>query len=248
MKYLIYCIFENPRDRNISVLPPTDGHPVHVIENQGLCAVYSEISSIVEAREISEMINYHRVIESFFNQVTVVPFRFGTVLDEHGDVDRLLSNRAEHYREILKDLEGCVEMGIRAIMDGWEIPPVERDDSLGTSSSDAANPGKLYLSSRKNHYSAESLLSENNQRATERFRDAFAGMFRRFRSEFSRLEVQQDSSSAILLSLYFLVPKDTLSRFRQTFAELVSAETARLMLSGPWPPYNFVLPGEPAAK
>ena len=82
MKYLIYCIFENPRDRNISVLPPTDGHPVHVIEKQGLCAVYSEISSIVEAREISEMINYHRVIESFFNQVTVVPFRFGTVLDE----------------------------------------------------------------------------------------------------------------------------------------------------------------------
>jgi hypothetical protein len=248
MKYLIYCIFEKPRDRNISVFSPTDGHPVLVTEQQGLCAVYSEISSIVETREISEMINYHRVIESFFNQVTVVPFRFGTVLDERGDVDRLVSNRAEHYRKILQELEGCAEMGIRAIMDECEIPPGEGRGSSGTSSSDDANPGKLYLSSRKNHYCAESLLAENNQRATERFRDAFTGMFRRFRSEFSRLEVQGESSSAILLSLYFLVPKDALSRFRQTFAELVSEETARLMLSGPWPPYNFVLPGDPPAK
>jgi hypothetical protein len=244
MKYLIYCIFENPRDRKISVCPGLGKNPVHVIERQGLCAAYSENTAMDEVRDTSEMMTYHKVIQSFFEQVTVVPFRFGTVLDLYVDLERLLENRAEHYRKILQDLEGCAEMGIRAIINACEIQGGDPQGSPGIAYPDSSGSGKLYLSSRKNHYSSQSLLSENNQQSIRRVRDTFAGTFKKFKSESSTQEFRQGGASFILLSLYFLVPKALLERFRQTFADLSSAEPAKLMLSGPWPPYNFVLPGE----
>jgi hypothetical protein len=43
-----------------------------------------------------------------------------------------------------------------------------------------------------------------------------------------------------LLSLYFLVPGSAVESFRQAFRHLSATEPARLLLSGPWPPYNFV--------
>ena len=46
-----------------------------------------------------------------------------------------------------------------------------------------------------------------------------------------------------LLSLYFLVDRAVVESFRQAFRRLSEAESARLLLSGPWPPYNFVTSG-----
>jgi hypothetical protein len=72
-------------------------------------------------------------------------------------------------------------------------------------------------------------------------------MFKRFRSNLSKV-VRPGESNAILVSLYFLVPKTVLGRFRRAFGELASNESARVMLTGPWPPYNFVLPDAFRAK
>ena len=43
-------------------------------------------------------------------------------------------------------------------------------------------------------------------------------------------------------SLYFLVKRGAVESFRQAFRRIERAESARLLLSGPWPPYNFVAP------
>jgi hypothetical protein len=40
--------------------------------------------------------------------------------------------------------------------------------------------------------------------------------------------------------LFFLVPRPAVDSFRLAFRQLTKSESARLLLSGPWPPYNFV--------
>jgi hypothetical protein len=46
-----------------------------------------------------------------------------------------------------------------------------------------------------------------------------------------------------MLSLYFLVPKKSIDPFRRVFRHMRRRmETTKLLLSGPWPPYSFVLP------
>jgi hypothetical protein len=248
MKYLLYCLFEKPRDLVVSMYEHPAESQVQVMERQGLCAAYSEIPHAEAAYGTAEFMHFHKVIESFFDQVNLVPFRFGTVLDEKADLERLLENRSVHYREILLKLEGCVEMGIRAIIDESKNPPAGNDCPSGFPSQDTPNPGQSYLSRRKAHFFAELSQTDANNQAIERFRVAFADMFRGFRSEVSRVAPQPEKPGALLLSLYFLVPKEFLGRFRQGFTALASEQSSKLLLSGPWPPYNFVLPGDPHAR
>lgn len=44
------------------------------------------------------------------------------------------------------------------------------------------------------------------------------------------------------LSIYFLVPRQSVARFRSRFRNLFSGRNVKHLLSGPWPPYNFVMP------
>ena len=39
------------------------------------------------------------------------------------------------------------------------------------------------------------------------------------------------------------MPRPAVEPFRQAFRQLTESESARLLLSGPWPPYNFVTAG-----
>ncbi len=249
MKYLLYCIFEKPHHLILSIPTPTEGPQLRVLEKQGLSSVFSEVPDAAAVSDVARLMDYHRVIESFFEQVTVVPFRFGTLLDSLADIERLQDTRAEHYRKILQKLDGCAEMGIRAIMDENKTSSGQRSGSSGFPPPGAPTSGKLYLTKRKALYTAETLLAEKNERTTEQFCHAFAGLFKDFRSEISRpVTPRGGSAGGVLLSVYFLVPKAFLDRFRKAFTGISSNGSSKLLLSGPWPPYNFVLPGDSPAK
>ena len=43
-----------------------------------------------------------------------------------------------------------------------------------------------------------------------------------------------------LLSLYFLTPKSRAEEFRKMARKISAPRGVKLLLSGPWPPYNFV--------
>jgi hypothetical protein len=217
------------------------------MEKHGLCAAFSEVSDGAGAFDVSRAMQHHKVIESFFDRITVVPFRFETVLEDLLDLELLLKERCDYYKEILRRLDGCAEMGIRAMVHESKAAPAAASEAGGFPSPDEPNPGKLFLWSRRIHYADESLLAEKHEEVSAKFRAAFGGLFKEFRSEASRLEVKGSDPGAVLISLYFLVPKEHLMSFRHRFDVLESADSSKLLLSGPWPPYNFVLPSNPQA-
>lgn len=248
MKYLLYCIFAAPADRTLAMPECPEGHGIHLVEKHGLCSAVGEFSDRGATYKTSHVLLYHETIAWFHNQVTVIPFRFGTVLDECADAERLLERRTDHYKKLLQDLKGCSEMGIRAIV---EEPRLPRRESLSVGDlqgSSSKNPGKMYLSQRRICHQRDSVAAQANELAVERYRSSFEGIFRKFRSEVSRSEGTNGITDTVMRSLYFLVPKELLAHFRRTFADLASREDAKLLLSGPWPPYNFVLPGDVSAK
>jgi len=51
-----------------------------------------------------------------------------------------------------------------------------------------------------------------------------------------------------LLSMYFLVPRPAQGAFREAARGLSAPGPAAVLLSGPWPPYNFVLAAPPLTK
>ncbi len=72
---------------------------------------YSEIP-----RDSSTILTYHNVVESLHDQFGVVPLRYGTLVGEEVEINRLLEKHGDRYKTLLTKLDGCVEIGMRAIL------------------------------------------------------------------------------------------------------------------------------------
>jgi hypothetical protein len=328
-----------------------DGQPVFLLSNDGLSATVSKIQHPHISYNISWLLAYKQVIEAFHNDLAiggVIPMRYGYLFKERSQVTRLLKERSKQYKALLKELEGCVEMGIRILISecgmrnaecGPPWPPArslrlgKRDSSVKRSNADkdlegklgtlgppktglpaiwqaglglglrnaeyesqklrtpqsairnpqSVAPGQAYLAARKAHYSQQETFSKEMCRVINRCREAFAGLFVKCKAEVPSIanfqfsirnpwprpdpQVQQPfpmsgpnhrvnhdrtvtsrqggPQSTIhnpFPSLYFLVQKGAVDPFRKAFRHIHSNGSARLLLSGPWPPYNFVQP------
>jgi hypothetical protein len=89
------------------------------------------------------------------------------------------------------------------------------------------------MSLRNRYNSANALAPEEAQLA-----DRIVGLLSGCSTE-QRREVSP-SSQGRLVSLYFLTPKTCAEQFREKARQIDPPSGAKLLLSGPWPPYNFV--------
>jgi hypothetical protein len=293
MNYLIYCIFHTPRHQETTTLSGVDDQPVVQVSNNGLVAAVSRITREDLKPDVSLIMAYKKVVDSFHREQTIIPMRYGCLLEEKRQVAQLLEKNRIQYEALLKKLDGCVEMGIRVLIDDCRLSEPSVDPDLSgkiedlknselenydpqstTESSEIRNPkskmlGRAYLTSRKAHYAQEDKLGKKIDTLIEQHRNAFSGLYVKFKAEypsignlqssilprpisavaeplwgFNRGVNRQSQIPSPLVSLYFLVPRQSVERFRRVFRRICRGQSAKLLMTGPWPPFNFVLPKE----
>ena len=243
MKYLAYCICLKKKSRRINAPALGVGaRPTYLVAGNDLAAVVSVMADNDLPRDSATILEYHNAIESLHNQIGVVPLRFGTVIDREEEVIHLLEKHGERYKKLLKELDGCVEMGIRVISEDVSINPEPWDNAYARSVTGCPGAGAAYLAERKSRYDAETVASEKEQDAIARHRSPFDGLIVNFKGQASKLPILGSQPRATLLSLDFLVSRRSVDSFRAVYNRLKPEENAKMMLSGPWPPYSFVLP------
>ena len=249
--YLLYCIFHGIEVQRQATLKGVGGQPVFPVAINGIGAAVSEISDAHLTPDVPQVMAYKKVVESFHSDRTVIPMRYGCVLRDRPQVVQLLKRNARRYESLLKELDGCVEMGIRLMIDDCRLSIEDlRKSELENFDPQSAiqNPkskitGRAYLAARKEHYAQEECITEANNEIAEQFRAALAGLFVKCKVETAAIANRQSAIHNPLLSLYFLVPKKSIDPFRRVFRHMrCRMETTKLLLSGPWPPYSFVLP------
>jgi hypothetical protein len=232
MSYLLYCLcrFPGPALSQSGV----DGAPVYPVSHRGLQAVVSRLEGEDLPVDLPRLRTYAEVVLACHGQGPIIPLRYGCVMEEEAQVRRLLEARGPECETLLQELEGCVEMGLRV----WPPPrPAgSREVSASPAWTAAARPGAAYLTARQAHYASQDLWTREYSQAAARCRDQFAGLF-------VRCQTEAPSPRRPWLSLYFLVARPAVAPFRQAFRRLMATEPARLLLSGPWPPFNFVTGG-----
>ncbi|MGI5865609.1 MAG: GvpL/GvpF family gas vesicle protein [Myxococcales bacterium] len=253
MRRLLYCVFFGSERDRLRRLRGVDDRPVALVSRGRLCAATSLIADAPLVPTIERIQAYERVVEAYFADRSVIPMRFGSILESREQVCRFLEERAEVFGSQLKELEGCVEMGIRLV-----VGPSAGSSNLQRESKPAARrpappgSGRAYLEAR-----AKRLPPDEGP--VERYRRAFQGLFTRLKVELSsplRLIVEADGKLRLAegvgaegltgsgeapqsLSLAFLVPRERVEAFRAAF-ERMGDDAAGSSLSGPWPPYSFV--------
>ena len=188
----------------------------------------SEMSAEEGAPPVSELLIYGRVVEDLHRRQAVVPLRYGCFLNGMESIRKILGERQRQYETLLAELDGRVEMGIRILL------PEERADPLPE---EQPSDGRtLPILQRKVLYRMREEASRQQRMLVDLYLQTFAGLYDKHRTETAV------KSGTVILSLYFLVLRIQVARFRETFGKLAADGKTRSLLSGPWPPYNFVTP------
>ena len=244
MTYLVYGVVKEPVVVGAS-MTGLKGQAVSFVAGHGLCAAVSEMAAAEGAPPVSELLVYSRVVEDLHRLQAVVPMRYGCFLNGIKAIRNALKERRRQYGTLLAELEGHVEMGIRILLPEKERYPRQEETMKERDALSPAGPtaqpkdepsvdGRTYLAFRKVHYQMQDETLQGRQGLIDRYIQAFSGLYARHRSE------TYTKNGAVILSLYFLTPESKVNRFRKTFERVTGNGDAKAMLSGPWPPYNFV--------
>jgi hypothetical protein len=225
----------NPSGRGIN------DAPLQVVHGEGAAALVSEL----EAREQlqfgrSELMVHARVLEEALGRGTVLPMRFGVVLEGTDAVRHdLLEARAQELHMQLREMAGKVEIRVRATYEEdallrevvKENPDIARKrEALSGQPEDAT-------------YYERINLGEMISKAVDRKREADAQAFLdALAPHAAGVQVADPSHERVALNASFLVERKQMKTFEDAVEGVAAKQVGRMRVtfSDPLPPHSFV--------
>ncbi|GAA4564418.1 GvpL/GvpF family gas vesicle protein [Micromonospora coerulea] len=232
-----------------------DGRPTRVVRAAGLTAVVSaaplaEYGEEALRRNLEDLAwleraarTHHTVVDVLSRSGAVVPARLATVHRDDGRVARVLTERRAELVATLARLTDREEWGVK----GYVVPgavPRGAEASVG-----GGGAGAAYLRRRR----AQLTAREEGQRiaadAAAAAHTALAGYAVAARRHAPQDRRLSGAATAMVLNGAYLVDQAAVAGFSALVGALADRHPElRLELTGPWPPYSFVMEpaGEPA--
>jgi hypothetical protein len=237
----IYCIIRSAEPRQFSTLGIGErGDIVHTVHFGSLAAVVSDSPVIEYDSSRRNMMAHTLVLEEVMQDFTILPVRFCTIAPNAQAIeDQVLKRRFGELNGTLNEMEGRVEMGLKAFWyEGMifeeivkENPPIQRlrDKLLGRPSEETyyerIRLGEMIESSmwKKRDEDAEKILAHLRPLACKTLANKVL-------------------TDRMVLNAAFLIEQQREPEFDRAVQQLDADMGSRLMFKyvGPVPPYNFV--------
>jgi hypothetical protein len=237
-----YCIICCRQDRTFDVAGPGKGL-AHTVCHKGLAAVVSD--SPVKQYETTRKntIAHEKVLERVMREFDLLPVRFGTVTNSTSpleDIKKLLSARFEEFDRLLKDMEGRVELGLKAF---WRDEKAVFEEVVAENA-DIRKLRKSLLGKPPEAIRLEGIrLGEMVKEALDRKRSKeAAGILLPLRLIAQRVRENDTLVDRAIVNAAFLVDRRREQDFDQAIRRLDEewGNRAAFKYVGPVPPYNFV--------
>jgi hypothetical protein len=216
MKHLVYCIFDG-NSGQAAAAPGT----FHIGASNGLVAVVACEAAPDSPPDTDSLLAFAGVVQAMHVSHDVIPLRYGCVMASEESVVRLLEENGQAYAALLAGLNGMSEMGVRLLCQSAAPAP------------SVSSPGAGYLASMRARHGSGSVPVREHVEAADRITALLAESFTAQRREYASA-----AGNGALVSLYFLVPRAGTLRFMEKAREF-SLSGTKILVSGPWPPYNF---------
>lgn len=260
--FYLYGIMSVQGAEALSELPAhgiDQAHPIFLVKFQELMAIASRVAlehfgeqamrnNIKNTQWLRERVRAHAsIMEQFKVTGTLIPMRFGTVLNDEQGIRDLLNDRYHQYIEMLNQLDGRQEWGLRMYLDraqlSGRVSQSDRqiEDSLDQISKGVARFVRDEMTKMDNLDEGElvELLTEN---CIKRSHDALLkyaenGLFKPLKSQ------AVYGPGEMILNAAYLVPVEREAGFREEVEQITATYSPMgftFELTGPWPPYHFV--------
>jgi hypothetical protein len=190
------------------------------------------------------------VLERALSVATIAPLRLCTIYDSADRVRAMLADGRERFLQTLEVLEGRQEWGVKLLLDAERLTEEARRRTPEAEAHDAELAGRGegagYMLRRRLERqvaeTADALAAEVAHQVHARVQDWAVDAVTRPPQNRELSGHEGDMA----LNAAYLVEADRVDGLRELVAELEAhhrAVGARIELTGPWPPYNFVPPG-----
>jgi len=212
--------------------------PVRILEEGELAAVVSDAPEGLRPKR-RDLLAHQNVLSESGADGCILPMRFGSVAPDDGTVTAVLAERADHYKERLRTLDGKVEYNVKATHDEEAVlhrvmsenPEIRALTESNRQAGGGSYEQKLHL--------GEMVVAAVKAREAE---DAVSVQ--------QALEPHADATSVgpestgWLANVSFLVERDSAARFLNEVEQIRKDHPhLDLRVNGPLPPYSFVDPG-----
>ncbi|WP_067464681.1 GvpL/GvpF family gas vesicle protein [Actinomadura macra] len=222
-----------------------DDRPVTAAGDGGRCAaVISDLPAGRALGERADLVAHQRVLNTLLDAgVAVVPFRFGAALSDRAAVEKdLLAGNAERLGQVLDQLEGRVEMRVKAtyVQDAVLAEIMQDEPEVAEL---AARLREVPADAADAVYYDRVRLGELIARAMERRREHDGQALLEAAAPGAEAFVRKTPArEEDVLDASFLVDQGRRADFERAVDKLGEAhsERVRIRLIGPLPPYDFV--------
>ncbi|RTY73428.1 GvpL/GvpF family gas vesicle protein [Flavobacterium sp. GSP27] len=247
MKKMIYSILSvkrNPEKLN-ALLVGMKG-----ISGSDLCAVsFGEITAVVSDVKRAELIadrsnaiEYAGVIENLAQQFTVLPMRYGSIMESAELINKMLERNYHEFQQNLQEVENKYEFGLKIFCDSEKLKSelkIKSEADTQTTENSATeiknSVYKDYLDKKLKEHRLEELMLTYVNSVIE----MITGYLFRLNTV-NKFKKRAITTTAIIDAV-FLLDMERKDGLIHVIGDLQNQyPRLNFVLTGPWPPYNFV--------
>ena len=254
-----YCVVRAGESAPREASGIADGGSLERVEAGGLAALVSRVPlAEFGAEPLRENLNdlawlervaraHEAVLDGALRQTTIVPLRLCTIYESERSVREMLQREHDGLARALDALEGRQEWGLKLLVDEERLAEHARSRNAETAALEeelgARSGGGAYMLRRRLERHVREVVDALGVELADQVHAQLADRA----GDAILLPPQNPELSGhegkMLLNGAYLVDAERVDEMREQVAELEERHRdvgARLVMTGPWPPYNFV--------
>jgi len=241
--YSLLAVKDNPEKLNafLEGLTGISGSGLYAVRVNEIVAVTGDISRAELLADTSNALVFAAIIESLMQEFPVLPMRYGSFLESADAVSRMIERNYEEIELNLKLVENKLEFGLKIFCDSEKLKTAlqtvsETDATISqnTGSESHTSVFREYVNTKlKAHRLEELLLSHVDK--------VIAGITQQLDRMDALSKFKKIVAPATVIDGVFLLEKDKKEELIKAIKDLQEIYPGMdFVLTGPWPPYNFV--------
>lgn len=260
MGFYIYCVRGGKEAEKIKAKGIEFGNEAYPIPFKDIEAIASEIDlSKFNAKTIKEKLQedakwteknvrrHHEVVAEANKTNTVIPMKFGTLYKTKRSLEKMLAKYYGKFKKLLGRLKGKQEWGVKGYLEYKKFAEILKKKSkeiqkLEKKRSSIPEGMKWYVD-RKSDELISGQIEYEIEEELKRIIDKLEKMADAVRLNDLLPKELSEPGKDMILNAACLVGNDALDEFKKMMAGIAAecgAIGITLMLTGSWPPYNFV--------
>ena len=215
------------------------GGSVRALVSGDLAALVSNIADDARPGTREDLEAHRRVLEQAIEIGTVIPMRFGMIMDDDATVcERLLTRHGDELRNLLRTLAGTVQMAVRAFYAEDALLGAALADDEEIQRLNALVEGRPEIETRDERIALGERIAAGIERRRERDAEALVEQLRPFAVD---LQVEPPAGERMALSAQLLVRRADRAALDARIGQIGTALQGYLTLLylGPLSPYSF---------